>query len=289
MPDKTADVLQLSSPRTIKEVQSLNVKLAKAEQAFKQLKQHLSELPLLVAPKPKEKLIIYLSATYGAISAVLMTKRGATQTPIYFISRALQGPELNYTPMEKLVLSLVFAAKRLRRMTAKIECHTRRAQYHVPTKNVNQRTDENPPAAPMAETQQEPWTLFTDGSSCVDGSGAGLILTNLEGIEFTYALIFQFAASNNEAEYEAPIAGLQIAAQMGVQNVHVSIDSKLVANQVLRTYVAKEENMIKYLDKVKSLVRGFTNFSISQVPRSKNKKADALSKITSTSFAHLSK
>nr|GFB85463.1 reverse transcriptase domain-containing protein [Tanacetum cinerariifolium] len=47
--------------------------------------------------------------------------------------------------------------------------------------------------------------------------------------------------------------------------------------------------MIKYPEKVKSLVNGFTNFSINQVPQSKNKKADALSKIASTSFAHLSK
>nr|GEU95127.1 reverse transcriptase domain-containing protein [Tanacetum cinerariifolium] len=47
--------------------------------------------------------------------------------------------------------------------------------------------------------------------------------------------------------------------------------------------------MVKYLKKDKSLITGFTNFSISQVPRSKNKKADALSKIASTSFAHLSK
>nr|GEU38735.1 reverse transcriptase domain-containing protein [Tanacetum cinerariifolium] len=70
--DKTTAVLQLPSPRTIKEVQSHNGKLAKAEQAFKQLKQHLSELPQLVAPNPKEELIIYLSATYGAISAVLV-------------------------------------------------------------------------------------------------------------------------------------------------------------------------------------------------------------------------
>nr|GEZ21182.1 reverse transcriptase domain-containing protein [Tanacetum cinerariifolium] len=76
---------------------------------------------------------------------------------------------------------------------------------------------------------------------------------------------------------------------MGVKNVHVSVDSKLVANQVLGTYVAKEDNMVKHLDKVKGLVRGFINFSISQVPRSKNKKADALSKIALTSFAHLSK
>nr|GEV23988.1 cytochrome P450 [Tanacetum cinerariifolium] len=136
---------------------------------------------------------------------------------------------------------------------------------------------------------QDPWTLFTDGSSCVNGSGVGLILTSQEGTEFTYALRFQFAASNNKAEYEALIDGLWIAAQMGVQNVHVSVDSKLGANQVLGTYVAKEENMIKYLEKAKSLVSGFTNFSISQVPRSKNKIADALRKIASTSFAHLSK
>ncbi|GKC74123.1 reverse transcriptase domain-containing protein [Tanacetum coccineum] len=118
-PDKTEAVLQLPSPRTIKEVQSLNGKLAslnrflsksaekslplfktlkkcikksdfhwtpEAKQAFKQLKQHLSELPLLVAPKPKEELIVYMSASYGAVSAVLMTKRGTVQTPIYFVS-----------------------------------------------------------------------------------------------------------------------------------------------------------------------------------------------------------
>nr|GFA52171.1 reverse transcriptase domain-containing protein [Tanacetum cinerariifolium] len=121
-PKKTKAVLQLPSPQTIKEVQSLNGKLASLnrflsksaekslplfqtlkkciknsdfrwttedEQAFQQLKQHLSALPLLAAPKPREELIMYLSATQGAISAVLMTERGTVQTPVYFISRAL--------------------------------------------------------------------------------------------------------------------------------------------------------------------------------------------------------
>ncbi|GJY41970.1 reverse transcriptase domain-containing protein [Tanacetum coccineum] len=228
-----------------------------AEQAFKQLKQHLSELPLLVAPKPKEELIVYLSASHEAISAVLMTKRGIVQTPVYFVSRALQGPELNYTPMEKLVLSLVFAAKRLRR-------YFQAYSIAILADFLVEKPDESPPDTLVVETPPE-------------------------GTNFTYVLRFQFTASNNEAEYEALIAGLRIAAHMGVHNVHVSVDSKLVANQVLGAYVAKEENMIKYLEKVKSLVSGFANFSISQVPRSKNKKADALSKIASTSFAHLSK
>nr|GEY28167.1 reverse transcriptase domain-containing protein [Tanacetum cinerariifolium] len=271
--DKIAAVLQLPSPWTIKEVQSLNGKLAKAEQAFKQLKQHLSELPLLVAPKPKEELIRYLSATYGAISAVLMTERGATQTPIYFISRALQGLKLNYTPMEKLVLSLVFAAKRLRRTTIEMECHARRTQYHVPAKNVSERTDPNGFSYQNAGRKS---------ASRASGRNSTRAVDTLHGWLITYGWVWCWAYTDK------PGGNRVYLPHMGVQNIHVSVDSKLVANQVLGTYVSKEENMIKYLDKVKSLVSRFTNFSISQA-RSQNKKADALSKIASTSFAHLSK
>ncbi|GJS53949.1 reverse transcriptase domain-containing protein [Tanacetum coccineum] len=264
-----------------------------AEQAFKQLKQHISELPMLVAPRPKKELIMYLSASQGAVGVVLMTERDSVQTLVYFVSRALQGPELNYTPMEKLVLALVFTAKRLRSIMLGEHNITYRPRTSVKGQILADFLVEKPEeaSADMSEKEapQEPWTLFTDGSSCIDGSGAGLILTSPDGAEFTYALRFQFTASNNEAEYEALLAGLRIAAQMGVRNVRVSVDSKLVANQVLGTYIAKEENMIKYLEKVKSLVSGFASFSISQVPRSHNKKADALSKIASTSFAHLSK
>ncbi|GKE63186.1 reverse transcriptase domain-containing protein [Tanacetum coccineum] len=100
---------------------------------------------------------------------------------------------------------------------------------------------------------------------------------------------FQFEATNNEAEYEALIAGLQIAEKIGVQNLEVNVDSKLVANQANGTYIANETDMIKYLEKVKSLSSTFQAFSIKQVLRSKNKKVDALSKMASTSFAHLSK
>ncbi|GKE37369.1 reverse transcriptase domain-containing protein, partial [Tanacetum coccineum] len=92
----------------------------------------------------------------------------------------------------------------------------------------------------------EPWTLFTDGSSCIDGFGAGLILTNQEGVEFTYAMRFTFKATNNEAEYEALIAGLQIAEQIGIKNLQAHVDSRLVANQVNGSYVAKESGMIQY-------------------------------------------
>ncbi|GKE18573.1 reverse transcriptase domain-containing protein [Tanacetum coccineum] len=133
-----------------------------------------------------------------------------------------------------------------------------------------------------------PWKNWY-GSSCIDGSEAGLILTNPEGVEFTYAMRFRFEATNNEAEYEALIAGLRIAEQIGVKNLQANVDSRLVANQVDGSYVAKDSGMVQYLEKVKTLTSNFKEFSIKKVPRSENKKADALSKIAFTSFAHLSK
>nr|GFB05166.1 reverse transcriptase domain-containing protein [Tanacetum cinerariifolium] len=63
-------------------------------------------------------------------------------------------------------------------------------------------------------------------------------------MEFTYALRFRFDATNNKAEYEALIAELKIAKQMGVKNLQANVDSRLVANQVNGTYVAKETDMI---------------------------------------------
>ncbi|GJZ85501.1 reverse transcriptase domain-containing protein [Tanacetum coccineum] len=154
-----------------------------------------------------------------------------------------------------------------------------------------ERLEDDSLAAPMEVKEElpDPWTLFIDGSSCIDGSKAGLILINSKGKEFTYALRFEFDATNNEAEYEALIASLRITEQMGIKTLQAHVDSRLVANQVKMSYIAKELGMIQYLEKVKTLTGSFKKFSIKQVPRSKNKKADTLSKIASTSFAHLTK
>ncbi|GKF40749.1 reverse transcriptase domain-containing protein [Tanacetum coccineum] len=89
--------------------------MEEAEAAFRQMKEHIAKLPMLTAPEEQEELIVYLAASKEAVSAVLMTEKEARQMPIYFVSRALKGPEVNYTAMEKLVLALVHASKRLRR------------------------------------------------------------------------------------------------------------------------------------------------------------------------------
>ncbi|GKA36882.1 reverse transcriptase domain-containing protein [Tanacetum coccineum] len=85
------------------------------------MKKLIAELPTLTAPMEKEELIVYLAAAREAVSTFLMTEREAKQMPIYFISRALQGQEINYTPVEKLVLALVHARKRLKRPRVSIK------------------------------------------------------------------------------------------------------------------------------------------------------------------------
>ncbi|GKB44233.1 hypothetical protein Tco_0889175 [Tanacetum coccineum] len=64
--------------------------------------------------------------------------------------------------------------------------------------------DEAPPDTSEVKTSQEPWTLFTDGSSCVDGSGVGLILTSLEGTEFTYEKSIQEKEVATVVEEDGP-------------------------------------------------------------------------------------
>ncbi|GKA16279.1 reverse transcriptase domain-containing protein [Tanacetum coccineum] len=59
--------------------------------------------------------MMYLTASTESISAALFAKREEEQVPIYFVSRVLNGAELNYPGLEKLILALVHAARRLQR------------------------------------------------------------------------------------------------------------------------------------------------------------------------------
>ena len=84
-------------------------------------------------------------------------------------------------------------------------------------------------SAELAEdTQTTPdlpvWKLSVDGAANAQGSGVGMILTSPEGIDIEYALRFGFRASNNEAEYEAVIAGLNLAHSMEVDQQEVCSD-----------------------------------------------------------------
>ena len=76
------------------------------------------------------------------------------------------------------------------------------------------------------------WMLHIDGASSSQKSGLGLFLTNSEGVVAKFALWFTFDASNNQAKYEAILAGLRIAKELRIKRLKSFIDLQLVTRQV---------------------------------------------------------
>ena len=284
-PDKIKALLDMPSPTGIIEVQRLTGKIAalsrfvsrasdkcqpffqvlkkafqwdeKCEEAFVALKTYLSSPPILVSPTEGELLTLYLAVSDFSTSAVLVRDKERVQHPVYYCSRALRGAEERYPKMEKLILALVIAARKLRPY---FQAHTIEVLTEYPMKQVLHKPEVSgrlmkwaielsefdirykPKTAikgqviadfvmeftpvQLAEPAQlrddlPIWKLSVDGASNAQGSGAGLILTSPEGIDIEYALRFGFHASNNEAEYEAVIAGLNLAHSLEVDQLEV--------------------------------------------------------------------
>ncbi|KAK0574362.1 hypothetical protein LWI29_022506 [Acer saccharum] len=128
------------------------------------------------------------------------------------------------------------------------------------------------------------WQLRVDGSSNTHGSGAGVVVSTPERDSVECALRFDFKATNNQAEYEALIAGLKVCTVLGADEVEIFSDSQVVVNQVLDEYQGRDESMITYLGLAKELLERFKEYRIVHVPREENEQADALAKLASATI-----
>ncbi|XP_076905194.1 uncharacterized protein LOC143560884 [Bidens hawaiensis] len=142
---------------------------------------------------------------------------------------------------------------------------------------------------PIPPERDQIWSLFTDGASSGQRSGAILKLVNPEGHEFTYAIKLVFKSTNNEAEYKAFLAGLRIAKNLGMKHLEARVDSMLIAGQNNGSYEANNDVVASYLAQAKDLILQFSSCKVIQIKRSENKSADALSKLASTNFEHFAK
>ena len=88
--------------------------IKECQQAFEDFKAYLSSPPLLSPSKPGEELFLYLAISTAAVSTALVKKEEGAQKPVYFTSRALRGAEKRYPQMEKLVFTLLIAARKLK-------------------------------------------------------------------------------------------------------------------------------------------------------------------------------
>ncbi|RVW90531.1 Transposon Ty3-G Gag-Pol polyprotein [Vitis vinifera] len=232
-PDQVKTVMETPPPRNKKELQRLTGKLValgrfiarftdelrpfflairkvgasgwtdSCQSAFDKIKHCLMQPPILSSPIPEEKLYMCLAVSEWAISTVLFRcPSPKEQKPIYYVSRALADVETRYSKMELTALALRSAAQKLRPY---FQAHPRK------------ELDE-----------QEWWTLRVDGTSLSSGSGVGLLLQSPTGEHLEQAIRLGFPASNNEAEYEAIISGLDLALALSVSKLRVYSDSQLV-------------------------------------------------------------
>ena len=139
---KVRAIMELGPPRMVKELQSLNGKIAalnrfvskatdkclpffctmrksfewtnECQKAFEDLKKYLSSPPLLNPSKQGEELYLYIAVSQAAISATLVREEEGTQRPVYFVNKAFQSVEERYPWMEKLAFTLVTAAWKLK-------------------------------------------------------------------------------------------------------------------------------------------------------------------------------
>ncbi|XP_025692656.1 uncharacterized protein [Arachis hypogaea] len=137
-------------------------------------------------------------------------------------------------------------------------------------------------AGDLVEDTNTRWKLHVDGASNQTFGGAGIILESPAGVVYEQSIKFDFPVSNNQAEYEALIGGLTLAAEVGATRLEICSDSQIVTSQVNRSYQARDSLLQKYLEKVKDLSRKFEEVTIQHVPRERNTRADLLSKLAST-------
>ncbi|XP_052297233.1 uncharacterized protein LOC127902365 [Citrus sinensis] len=123
------------------------------------------------------------------------------------------------------------------------------------------------------------WQMSVNGSPGEQGSGAGIVLEGPEGEEISYAVKLEFAATNNQAEYEALIAGLELAKAVKADRVKIKTDSQLVANHVSEIFQPREEKMEQYLKIVRQMMGKFEAVEVIQIPREQNSRADILDRM----------
>ena len=125
------------------------------------------------------------------------------------------------------------------------------------------------------------WIMHFDGSKMKEGAAAGVILQSPIGEKLSYVLQIHFSASNNVAEYEALLHGLQMAKEIGLKRLLCFGDSDLVVQQLDGTWDTKSPVMAEYRCTVDDFGRCFAGLEVRHIKRDDNEAADALARLGS--------
>ena len=139
----------------------------------------------------------------------------------------------------------------------------------------------------LLDTNQEVeyWTICTDGLSIAELRDVGIIVTSPKKDVLRNEVQLQFPTTNNKAEYEAVLTSLRITKALGIKNLKLRTNSKLVIRQITNEYEVKEERMNKYLKLTTQLIDEFDDVKFEQIPRENNAATDKVARLASTKDA----
>ncbi|XP_059659004.1 uncharacterized protein LOC132305373 [Cornus florida] len=260
------------------------------QKAFDKIKEYLANPPVVMPPKKKWPLKLYLSAAEESIGSMLaQDNEHRKEQAVYYLSRVLTDVECRYSSIEKLCLSLYYSAMKLRVYMQPVDvynlCQTNVIKYmlsrplitgrigkwalalmefsfiYISQKSVKGRvladfladhpsTDIDPWVYDELESSAiflTPWILMFDGSSTADGAGAGIVIISPAGRKASFSFFLDFKCSNNQAEYEALIIGLEILIEMAFwpRGQNKEANSMAQAASGIRVPVGIEDQLIK--------------------------------------------
>ena len=131
------------------------------------------------------------------------------------------------------------------------------------------------------DAKDENWEMYFDGAVNSSGNGIGAVLISPRGEQFPIAIKLQFDCTNNMAEYEACICGLQAAINRGIKKLKVFGDSALIIFQIKGDWKTKDLKLIPYQKFLANLIKSFEEIELNHLTREKNPFADALATLAS--------
>ena len=248
------------------------------QKAFEEIKSYLTN-PHILSPLLKNRSMkLYIAASEYTIGSMLAQEdENGIERAIYYLSKVLNNAETRYHPSEKLCLCLYFSCTKLKHYRKPFDVyvysHFDIIKHMLSKPNLHSRVDkwalaltecsltyqslmsikgqivadfiaDHSIVEPLPNfIDDQPWKLYFDGSSHKNGTGIGIMIISPRNIPTKFKFRLNQFCSNNEAEYEALITGLEILLELGARYVEIRGDSELVLKQLTKEYKCANENL----------------------------------------------
>jgi ribonuclease HI len=253
-------------------------------------------------------------------TAIIVERQGdghayPVQRPVYFVREVLSESKARYQPVQKLLYAVLITSRKLRHYFQEhsisvvtdyslgdilrnqdaigriskwaVELGALTIEFKPRTAIKSQALADfmaewRKNQLPTPTERPEHWVMYFDGSLNLEGAGAGVLLISPTGEQLKYILQIFWKVSNNEAEYEALLHGLCLAASLSIKRLLVYGDSAVVINQVNKSWDRDKENMDAYYLEVCKLENKLYGLEFHHIVCDNNVATDVLSKLGST-------